>query len=129
MQLHHSMNMAGRGRHCPVYVRVALVLVLVQSVYCCLSDAEIRSHPRVSLASLLDEEPSVAKAKRGGAWGFPSKTVGPELRAMPVDWWYNWGNYIPDVDAANITKVIPKCYLKLHLHFCIQSQDICNCKS
>ena len=83
----------------------SVLLSLLHACSCCLSDVEIRNHPRVSLASLLGEEQSEEKTKRGGGWGFPSKTVGAELRAIPVQWWYNWGNYIPDTDAANYTQV------------------------
>ena len=90
-------------------VLVWLSLYLFKLSCCCFSDDEVKSHPHLSLAALLGEEPSVAKAKRGGAWGFPSKTVGAELTSMPVEWWYNWGNYIPNADAAKLTQVIQIC--------------------
>lgn len=83
-----------------------LSLVSLHLGCCCLSKDEVKGHPHLSLASILGDNPSVAKAKRGGGWGFPSKTVGAELLTLPVEWWYNWGNYIPNADAANVTQVL-----------------------
>lgn len=84
----------------------SVFMILLHACSCCLSELEIINHPRVSLASLLGEEQTLSRTKRGGGWGFPSKTVGAELRTIPVEWWYNWGNYIPDTDAANFTQVL-----------------------
>lgn len=43
--------------------------------------------------------------KRGGGWGYTAQDVGGELQAMPVRWWYNWGNGIPDSAAQAVTAV------------------------
>lgn len=81
-----------------------VLLAVVNISYCCVSEADIENHPCASLASLLGED--LSTLKRGSGWGWPSKTVGAELKALPVAWWYDWGNYIPDESAQNHTKVI-----------------------
>ena len=43
--------------------------------------------------------------KRGGGWGYTAPDVSGELEAMPVQWWYNWGNGIPDPAAQAVTAV------------------------
>ena len=43
--------------------------------------------------------------KRGGGWGYTAQDVSGELEAMPVQWWYNWGNGIPDPAAQAVTAV------------------------
>ena len=46
-----------------------------------------------------------APKKRGGGWGYTAQNVSNELQAMPVQWWYNWGNGIPDPAAEATTAV------------------------
>ena len=43
--------------------------------------------------------------KRGGGWGYTAHNVSGELEAMPVRWWYNWGNGIPNPAAQALTAV------------------------
>lgn len=33
---------------------------------------------------------TAAPIKRGGGWGWKAVDVSGELKAMPVQWWYNW---------------------------------------
>lgn len=46
-----------------------------------------------------------APKKRGGAWGYTAQDVSGELHALTVQWWYNWGNGIPDAAAEATTAV------------------------
>ena len=61
----------------------------------------------VLLAELLATEsiPKLGPKKRGGGWGYTAQNVSGELEAMPVQWWYNWGNGIPDPAAQAVTEV------------------------
>ena len=43
--------------------------------------------------------------KRGCGWGYTAQNVSAELEALPVQWWYNWGNGIPDPAAEAFTAV------------------------
>lgn len=48
---------------------------------------------------------SLAPKKRGTGWGYTAQNVSSELQALPVSWWYNWGNGIPDA-AAEATAAV-----------------------
>jgi hypothetical protein len=56
------------------------------------------------LASAQNSTSSAPK-KRGTGWGYTAQNVSSELQALPVSWWYNWGNGIPDADAKATTAV------------------------
>ena len=56
----------------------------------------------LSTAQTISE---VGLKKRGGGWGYTAQDVAGELQAMPVRWWYNWGNGIPDPTAQAETAV------------------------
>lgn len=47
----------------------------------------------------------LAPKKRGSGWGYTAQNVSNELQALPVSWWYNWGNGIPDAAAEATTAV------------------------
>ncbi len=53
--------------------------------------------------------------KRGGGWGYTAQDVSGELQAMPVQWWYNWGNGIPDPAAQAVTAVKFLCYMHIEI--------------
>ena len=61
----------------------------------------------VLLAELSSSQPipKLGPKKRGGGWGYTAQNVSAELEAMPVQWWYNWGNGIPDPAVHALTEV------------------------
>ena len=56
--------------------------------------------------------------KRGTGWGYNDQGVKAELKLLPLTWWYNWGNGIPDGIAADVK--VRHCF-----HACTKSSLPC----
>ena len=61
------------------------------------------------MIALLSKEIAAFQAdlspKRGTGWGYSDTRVAPELAALPLAWWYNWGNSDPDAAATKYSQV------------------------
>ena len=51
---------------------------------------------------------TTAPIKRGGGWGWKAVDVSGELKAMPVQWWYNWYGLQTELPQCSIDLVLVK---------------------
>lgn len=86
--------MLGRQQRWSRLTLHAAAVALIFSISVGAQSGTTRSFPSLPVTS-----------KRGTGWGFNATGLAPELRALPVSWWYNWGNYNPDAEAVATSKV------------------------